>query len=59
MIDIKAGGKNLMNLSVTTSPTKTVPKLIYDVLIENERFTHCSNYIVNEWDLSYSQLQRF
>ena len=25
-----------MNLSVTTSPTKTVPKLTYDVLIENE-----------------------
>ncbi|MEH2397197.1 hypothetical protein [Nostoc sp.] len=37
MIDIKAGGKNLMNLSVTTSPTKTVPKLTYDVLIENEQ----------------------
>lgn len=26
-----------MNLSVTTSPTKTVPKLTYDVLIENEQ----------------------
>ena len=37
MIDIKAGGKNLMNLSVTTSPTKTVPKLTSDVLIENEQ----------------------
>ena len=26
-----------MNLSVTTSPTKTVPKLSYNVLIENEQ----------------------
>ncbi|MEH2445096.1 MAG: hypothetical protein V7K18_04735 [Nostoc sp.] len=37
MINIKAGRKNLMNLSVTTSFTKTVPKLTYDVLIENEQ----------------------
>ncbi|MCC5598761.1 hypothetical protein [Nostoc favosum] len=26
-----------MNLSVTASPTKTVPKLSYDVLIENQQ----------------------
>ncbi|MEH2297743.1 MAG: hypothetical protein V7K88_01380 [Nostoc sp.] len=54
MIDIKAGGKNLMNLSVTTSSTKTVPKLTYDVLIENEQDGRVSATVLGFPDIKSS-----